>query len=667
MEKNNNKMNSFFLKYSKLSIILVYNFGTILGLAIFYPLIPILMGYPEGMLEIGARIAVSYDLQYIVVAIVSVIVGTTFLLFLLKGIGRWQEVINEENTEQIEKIRNKCINLPYTIFMTQVGIIGILIPVFIGIVCIVNRTPISQFLKISTVVFSLFSLIAVFSHIFSKRLFTMILIKTYRGEELQGRRLGIRSKIFLQILPMFMVAILFTSVIGYARLMEEKGNMVYNLCKFQLNQIIENKSEFDSTNELFEALNEIRVEDAKVSYFALDKSNVEFFSSDSHIPGTYFKYYVQNPEHGDRVYGDSYDVQGVVANITVDGKDYIAGVRFENASDKTITFFIFALFGLMAINIFVLNYFSKSIKDEISLVADGLRDIAEDEQVDLDRKLAVVSNDELGDLVIAFNKLQEKEKEYVREREEQQVVLMEQERLASLGQLIGGISHNLWTPIMSLSGAIEGLKDLVDEYDKSIGDNNVTEEDHHQIAQEMNEWLEKMKPHCAYMSDIITAVKDQTVQPTTEQHVSFTLDEIAKRVDLLMNHELRRYRCKLKSDFNADMQTEILGDVSLLVQVLNNLIINSIESYEGKGGEIEFKVFKRKKIVEFVVQDSGKGIPEEVKDKLFREMITTKGKNGTGLGLFMSYSNIKARFKGKMWFESEEGKGTTFHIEIPVA
>ena len=47
-------------------------------------------------------------------------------------------------------------------------------------------------------------------------------------------------------------------------------------------------------------------------------------------------------------------------------------------------------------------------------------------------------------------------------------------------------------------------------------------------------------------------------------------------------------------------------------------------------------------------------------------MITTKGKDGTGLGLFMSYSNIKAHFKGDLTFETKTGKGTTFFIKIPV-
>jgi len=56
---------------------------------------------------------------------------------------------------------------------------------------------------------------------------------------------------------------------------------------------------------------------------------------------------------------------------------------------------------------------------------------------------------------------------------------------------------------------------------------------------------------------------------------------------------------------------------------------------------------------------------KNVADRLFKEMITTKGKNGTGLGMYMSYSTIKGRFGGTMSFTTREGGGTTFFISIP--
>ena len=69
-----------------------------------------------------------------------------------------------------------------------------------------------------------------------------------------------------------------------------------------------------------------------------------------------------------------------------------------------------------------------------------------------------------------------------------QEMLIERERLATLGQMVGGIAHNLKTPIMSIAGAMEGLEDLIREYDESIDDPDVTKEDHHAIAKDMSNW-----------------------------------------------------------------------------------------------------------------------------------------------------------------------------------
>lgn len=72
-------------------------------------------------------------------------------------------------------------------------------------------------------------------------------------------------------------------------------------------------------------------------------------------------------------------------------------------------------------------------------------------------------------------------------------------------------------------------------------------------------------------------------------------------------------------------------------------------------------------MLEISIEDFAGGLPKNVEEKLFKEMVTTKGKNGTGLGLFMSYSNIKAHFNGNMRYETKKGRGTTFFIEIPLS
>ena len=248
-----------------------------------------------------------------------------------------------------------------------------------------------------------------------------------------------------------------------------------------------------------------------------------------------------------------------------------------------------------------------------------------------------------------------------------QETLMESERLSSLGQLIGGIAHNLKTPIMSISGAAEGLTDLVKEYDSSIDDPEVNSQDHHDIAKDMFSWIEKIKEYTEYMSDIITAVKGQAVTLSETENVSFDLDELVKRVNILMKHELKSAVVYLNIHMNVDSKTTINGDVNSLVQVINNMISNAIQAYNGKEGEnIDLILEKQNNNLIISVKDYGSGLPEKVKNKLFKEMITTKGKNGTGLGLYMSYSTIKAHFNGDITFESEANKGTTFNITLPL-
>ncbi len=248
-----------------------------------------------------------------------------------------------------------------------------------------------------------------------------------------------------------------------------------------------------------------------------------------------------------------------------------------------------------------------------------------------------------------------------------QNMLMERERLASLGQLIGGIAHNLKTPIMSISGAAEGLNDLIKEYELSVGDPEVTVDDHHAIAKDMKDWIEKIRSYTEYMSDVITAVKGQAVTMSEEQAVSFTLDELVKRVNILMRHELKNALITLNIQMKTEPNTVLKGNINSLVQVINNMISNSIQAYNGDPNkDINLILEQSGKNVIISVQDFGNGLPEEVQDKLFKEMITTKGKNGTGLGLFMSYSTIRAHFNGNITFETAKGKGTIFHIILPM-
>jgi signal transduction histidine kinase len=249
-----------------------------------------------------------------------------------------------------------------------------------------------------------------------------------------------------------------------------------------------------------------------------------------------------------------------------------------------------------------------------------------------------------------------------------QTMLIEQQHLASLGQLIGGIAHNMRTPIMSISGGLEALRDLVHEYELSIGDNTVTENDHREIASEMIEWIQKTKPFCSYMSDIISTVKDQAVRLNDSSMSKFTVSELLKRIDLLMKHELKIGHCILLIDNRMPEDTELPGTMNNMIQIIGNIIVNAIEAYEDTQGRIELIVEECSSLpgnTRISIRDYGPGLPEHLRERVFKEMTTTKGKKGTGLGLYLSYLTIKGKFGGTMWFDTVTSQGTTFHISVP--
>ena len=274
-------------------------------------------------------------------------------------------------------------------------------------------------------------------------------------------------------------------------------------------------------------------------------------------------------------------------------------------------------------------------------------------------------NSYLGTLILFKDITQHKED--VKTIKDNQDILVERERLATLGQMIGGIAHNLKTPIMSISGATEGILDLINEYRSSIGDPEVTVSDHKEIANDMEEWIKKIQTHLSYMSDVITTVKGQAVAfSDNTTFTSFTIDDFIRQVNILMKHELSHSLVELEETLEVPLNTVVKGNVNSLVQVANNIISNAIQAYNGTPNQkVVLNIYRKDNLLVIKVQDFAGGIPDSVKSKLFKEMTTTKGKNGTGLGLFMSYSNIRAHFNGNIRFETRKGKGTSFYIEIP--
>jgi len=114
---------------------------------------------------------------------------------------------------------------------------------------------------------------------------------------------------------------------------------------------------------------------------------------------------------------------------------------------------------------------------------------------------------------------------------------------------------------------------------------------------------------------------------------------------------------------------EVLVDLEKIKLVIDNLLSNAIK-YTPSDGKVTITIARAKKEIEFSIKDTGIGIPKDQKEKVFSKFFRgtnalKTGAEGTGLGLFIT-KNIVEAHEGKIWFESEEGKGTTFFFTLPI-
>ena len=663
---------------------LVYNLVCITVSLFFYRLVPTILCYPPNSIDNEFQVIINgltYTQQYIMIVICSLFVENVILLYSLKKTNKLREKLIDCSKDKASKayyeLSKNILKIPNLVYIIQVLVPTLIIALTFSML----KGDLFITLKVCLLFFSMLTLIASIAYIFSKKTFQNILVDIYREISDHAnidsdfnkyvKRSSIKNVIFIVTIPMFVVTALLIALSGYSSIIKETGNLTYDFYNQQLNNLIVPPTSIDGPKDtLYSLLENMKYKKGLDTFFIISPSG-EITTSNNKDLSIFFTTYLEtlSPSQPEKnrvydFYGD--DSQGVFRTVSISGEEWIVGIRYNLVSNSILIGLLSIFIILFILNIILLRYFANYIANDIKRVSDALLTIAKDNNI-TDKKLPVVSNDEIGDLVNAFNAIQHLTKNNIEQIHENQNMLMEKERLASLGQLIGGIAHNLKTPIMSISGAAEGLTDLIKEYDESIGDPEVTIDDHHAIAKDMTEWVNKIKSYSEYMSDVITAVKGQAVTLSENESTSFDLDELVKRVNILMKHELKNALIVLNIQFNTDKSTLLHGDITSLVQVINNMISNSIQAYNGETNKsIDLILDRKDNNIVISVKDYGIGLPDKVKQKLFKEMITTKGKNGTGLGLFMSYSTIRAHFNGHITFKSEKGKGTTFNIIIPI-
>lgn len=662
-------MKKFLEKYNiQFKILKALTIGILILSSVLYFLIPLILNYPEGTYGTSFQVEVENTVYWQQVVLIGMAIFLIFGIIIFtktRFLIKYNNLIkNPENYSEkdINIVKDKLFNVPYSIFVLNIIIPSVALTTIHAFT--INQLSITT-LKMFMIVFSFITLYVTGVFIYTNSLFKKILLKLPVTDITQIRRSSIRKRIIFHIVPILIASLLFMTLLGYVKTAIEKGNSYFETYNKSLHYYC------NYNNNSFENLNEL-IENSKQNFELINNSDLFFirlpdgsFINRDYKKITFSNFFVKylnelSNQNDGRVY-EYYgmDIQAATNTISINGENYLIGVYFNILSSDVLSYFLIAFIIVVIIDVAILILFSSSFKYDINVISERFINMSEHLNSSETHQLVATSNDEIGDLCTSYNTIQKL-------TQDNQNMLIERERLASLGQMVGGIAHSLKTPIFSISGGLEGLTDLIKEFDESIEDPTVNDQDMHEIAKDMSVWIDKMKGHLSYMSEVITTVKGQAVNLSGNDSVNFTVEELFSHTSILMKHEVQRALVDLNIENNVKNDVILTGNMNSLVQVLNNLISNAIQAYKGKEHEkIDLKANLKENNIIITIKDYGPGIPASVKDRLFKEMITTKGKEGTGLGLFMSYSMIKAKFNGDITFETSS-KGTEFNIILPI-
>ncbi len=257
--------------------------------------------------------------------------------------------------------------------------------------------------------------------------------------------------------------------------------------------------------------------------------------------------------------------------------------------------------------------------------------------------------------------------------------LIQQEKLASLGELTAGIAHEIQNPLNFVNNFSEVNIELIDELKtevRSLATLEMTE----QLIDDIKANSEKINHHGKRADTIVKGMLQHSRSSSGKKEPT-DINALCEEYVRICYHGIR---AKDKS-FNATIKTdfdESIGNINIIPQdigrvVLNLLtnafyVVNEKKPLRQAQGDISYEPtvsITTKKLgdkVEIKVSDNGNGIPQKVLDKIFQPFFTTKPTGqGTGLGLSLSYDIVKAH-SGELKVETKENEGTTFIIQLPI-
>ncbi len=314
-------------------------------------------------------------------------------------------------------------------------------------------------------------------------------------------------------------------------------------------------------------------------------------------------------------------------------------------------------------------------KDELDILVDAINDMrskikddvvklekAEDALLQLNGELEVKVYDRTAKLAESNNQLQASLDDLTVAKDQ----LVQSEKMASLGQLVAGVAHEVNTPLGICVTSISALKEKVNDLINLIESGNLTKSQLMSTLNLLIEYQQIVERSLDKAVNLIRGFKSVAVEQHTDPEININLSQHINDIVNTVKTLFKRKNYNITIDLDDSL--ELVTFPSAWNQILTNFLMNShIHGFEDRdGGNIALTFIEEDGMLKFTYSDNGKGLHGDVKNKIFDPFVTTKrGQGGTGLGMNIVFNLVDAKLGGKVRHVDTE-EGCTFEVIVPI-
>jgi signal transduction histidine kinase len=269
-----------------------------------------------------------------------------------------------------------------------------------------------------------------------------------------------------------------------------------------------------------------------------------------------------------------------------------------------------------------------------------------------------------ADLIAANKALQES----LEKLEKTQDQLVQSEKMAALGRLVAGITHEISTPLGVGVTATSHLEEKTQEIERFYHDDKMRRSDLEDYLKTVRETTGIIMRNLQRAANHIQGFKQVAVDQTSEKKRQFKLKEYIDEVLLSLHPKLKRTPHTIT--VNCPENLEIDSYPGAFSQIITNFVMNSLIhgfTPDTTQGEIVLQIYENRGSLWIRYRDNGRGMSEQECTRIFEPFYTTKREQGgSGLGLHIVYNLVTQQLNGQITCESIPGVGTTFIIQIPI-